>query len=229
MKILNLFAGLGGNRKAWSKHEITAIELDPAICKIYSELYPEDTIINQDYEDYLRNTDNDLDFDFIWGSPPCQTHSHMQVFTRHNKKRQPVFKMDQVQGLVLWLKRNVDCKFVIENVIPSYGLVSLEDKGIYQVILDRHIFYSSFKIKKMKFRSRNSEGHGKISGLMRMNAVQLCAYHDLPFEIVERIKGLQESGHDHLKVLRNLCDYQIGDYVLKQSLKENNLIKIFSE
>lgn len=226
MKILNLFAGLGGNRKTWSDHEITALEINPGICKIYSELYPNDTIITQDYEEYLRNKNNDLDFDLIWGSPPCQTHSHMQVFTRHNKKRQPIPKMDQVQGLALWLKRNTDCKFVIENVIPSYGIVSLEDKGIYHVVLDRHIFYSNFIIKKKKFRSRSSEVHGKISGLMRMDAVQLSIYHDLPLEIIEKVKGLQETGHDHLKVLRNLCDYQIGDYILKQSLKKNNLIKI---
>ncbi len=228
MKILNLFAGLGGNRKMWSNHDITSIEVNAGICKIYSELYPNDKIINQDYEEYLRDMNNDLGFDLIWGSPPCQTHSHMQVFTRHNKQRPPIFKMDQVQGLVLWLKRNIDCKFVIENVIPSYGIVSLENHGIYHVVLDRHIFYSNFKIKKRKFRSRGSKGHGKIDGIMRMNAIQLLDYHDLPFEIVDKIKGLQETGNDYLKVLRNLCDYQIGDYVLKQSQKENNLLKILN-
>ena len=34
MKILNLYAGLGGNRKKWEGHEITAVELNPAIAKL---------------------------------------------------------------------------------------------------------------------------------------------------------------------------------------------------
>ena len=152
----------------------------------------------------------------------------MQVFTRHNKKRQPFFRMDQVQGLVLWLKRNTNCKFVIENVIPSYGIISLDDMEINNVILDRHIFYSNFLIKKKKFQSRGSEGHGKISGLMRMDGKELCDYHNLPYSIIDKIKGLQITGNDHLKVLRNLCNYEIGKYILKQSQKENNLLKILN-
>jgi hypothetical protein len=32
LKILNLFAGIGGNRSLWgNKHEITAVEFDPDI------------------------------------------------------------------------------------------------------------------------------------------------------------------------------------------------------
>lgn len=35
MKILNLYAGIGGNRKLWgNEHEITAVELDPDIAAI---------------------------------------------------------------------------------------------------------------------------------------------------------------------------------------------------
>lgn len=35
MKILNLYAGIGGNRKKWGDdHEITAVELDEEIAAI---------------------------------------------------------------------------------------------------------------------------------------------------------------------------------------------------
>ena len=39
LKILNLYAGIGGNLKLWgSEHEITAVEYDPNIAKIYEDL-----------------------------------------------------------------------------------------------------------------------------------------------------------------------------------------------
>lgn len=46
MKILNLYAGIGGNRKLWgNEHDITAVELRPEIAAIYHDLYPNDTVI----------------------------------------------------------------------------------------------------------------------------------------------------------------------------------------
>jgi len=38
MKIYNGYAGIGGNRKLWGpEHEITAVELNPDIAKIYQD------------------------------------------------------------------------------------------------------------------------------------------------------------------------------------------------
>ena len=53
MKILNLFAGLGGNRKVWDdvargkgiRIEVTAVEFDPEIAKAYAKRYPNDNVI----------------------------------------------------------------------------------------------------------------------------------------------------------------------------------------
>ena len=45
MKILNLYAGIGGNRKLWKNVEVTAVEIDPNIAKIYQEFFPNDKII----------------------------------------------------------------------------------------------------------------------------------------------------------------------------------------
>ncbi len=43
MKILNLYTGIGGNRKLWGdKHEITAVEIDLKIAKIYQNFFPKD-------------------------------------------------------------------------------------------------------------------------------------------------------------------------------------------
>jgi len=74
MKILNLYAGIGGNRKLWGEgHEITAIEFDENIAKIYKDLYPKDNVIVTDAHQFLL--ENFMNYDFIWASPPCQSHS----------------------------------------------------------------------------------------------------------------------------------------------------------
>ena len=53
IKVLNLYAGIGGNRKLWENVEVTAIEQDSQIAKIYSSLFPNDKIIITDAHDYL--------------------------------------------------------------------------------------------------------------------------------------------------------------------------------
>ena len=77
MKILNLYAGIGGNRKLWpDEHEITAVEINPDIAQIYTDIYPNDDMWIGDAHQYLL--DNYSDFDFIWSSPPCPTHSRIR-------------------------------------------------------------------------------------------------------------------------------------------------------
>lgn len=54
MKILNLYACLGGNRYKWGNdHEITAVELDPVLAELYQERFPNDTVIVADAHQYL--------------------------------------------------------------------------------------------------------------------------------------------------------------------------------
>ena len=79
MKILNLYCGIGGNRKLWgNEHEITAVEFNEDIADKYKKLYPNDNVIVADAHQYLL--DNYSDYDFIWTSPPCQTHSRANYF-----------------------------------------------------------------------------------------------------------------------------------------------------
>ena len=43
MRILNLYAGIGGNRKLWGdEHEVTAVEYDSEIAGIYQDFFPND-------------------------------------------------------------------------------------------------------------------------------------------------------------------------------------------
>ena len=40
MKVLNLYAGIGGNRKLWTDVEVTAVEIDPKRAEIYKHYFP---------------------------------------------------------------------------------------------------------------------------------------------------------------------------------------------
>jgi DNA (cytosine-5)-methyltransferase 1 len=75
-KILNLYAGIGGNRKNWKDVEVTAVEYNQEIANIYKDFFPDDTVIVDDAHKYLQ--ENYMNFDFIWSSPPCQSHSKVQ-------------------------------------------------------------------------------------------------------------------------------------------------------
>lgn len=98
MKILNLYSGLGGNRKLWGNyHDITAVEIDPEVAKIYQKYFPSDNMVVGDAHQYLL--DNFEQFDFIWGSPPCPSHSRMNTMlysfkdSRRKKYEYPDMKL----------------------------------------------------------------------------------------------------------------------------------------
>ena len=80
MKILNLYAGIGGNRKLWGGAiEVIAVEINPDIAKIYQDNFPNDKVIVGDAHAYLE--EHFEEFDFIWSSPPCPSHSKIRRFS----------------------------------------------------------------------------------------------------------------------------------------------------
>ena len=90
-KVLNLYCGIGGNRKYWNGYDVTSVEKNPKIAEVYSTLYPNDELIIGDAHEYLR--ENFANFDFIWSSPPCQTHSEMCIATRHKNRKFPSMEL----------------------------------------------------------------------------------------------------------------------------------------
>lgn len=135
MKILNLYSGVGGNRKLWQNVEVTSVENHPKIAEIYRRLYPNDTLIVGDAHQYLL--DHYEEFDFIWSSPPCQTHSKMAKATRHKLRRYPDMSLYQE---IIFLQHFYKGKWVVENVNPFYKPL-IEGKK-----LGRHYYWSNFDI-----------------------------------------------------------------------------------
>tara|TARA_Y100000310_G_scaffold228599_1_gene230906 strand:- start:93 stop:644 length:552 start_codon:yes stop_codon:yes gene_type:complete len=142
MKILNLYAGIGGNRKLWGdEHEVTAVELDPKIATIYQDFFPNDKVVVGDAHQYLL--EHFREFDFIWSSPPCPTHSRIR-YCNKNKVYPDMLLWQEIIFLQNWVK----CKWVVENVIPYYKpLINPTAK------LSRHNFWSNFDIKEIEFES----------------------------------------------------------------------------
>ena len=141
MKILNLYAGIGGNRKLWPKeHEITAVEINPEIAKIYKDFFPNDKVIVADAHKYLL--EHYKEFDFIWSSPPCPTHSRINFLNNEKieqgiKPQYPCMKLyEEIIFLKTWFKR----KRVVENVISYY------EPLIKPFICASHYFWANFHI-----------------------------------------------------------------------------------
>lgn len=135
MDVLNLYAGLGGNRKLWIDCHVTAVELDPKIAAMYKRFYPDDDLVIDDAHGYLLK--HYQDFDFIWSSPPCQSHSRMIRGGRNRKPRYPDLALYEE---ILLLQHNFGGKWVVENVIPFYEpLVTPQRIG-------RHMLWSNFDI-----------------------------------------------------------------------------------
>lgn len=157
LKILNLYSGLGGNRKLWEGHQVTAIENDMAIAAAYQESFPEDRVIVADAHDYLLH--HHADFDFIWSSPPCPTHGQYRYNVGFRAKGyNPVYPDMQLYEEILFLKYYYSGLWVVENVKPYY--TPLVEPT---TIIGRHLFWSNFPIAPIDVKASNIRSKNKIS------------------------------------------------------------------
>jgi len=166
MKILNLYAGIGGNRKLWGgDHEITAVEIDPKIAAIYSDFYPNDQMVVGDAHLYLEN--HFKEFDFIWSSPPCQSHSAIrQVISVNHRGIKPIYADMKLYQEILFLMYNFKGKWIVENVRPYYTpLIKPTTK------LHRHLIWANYYIPQAEFKKYNMRnmGVGKLSEVAGVN------------------------------------------------------------
>lgn len=133
MKVLNLYAGLGGNRKLWEGCEVTAVENNEKIAAVYARQHPDDELIIGDAHQYLL--EHYQEFDFIWSSPPCQSHSKMNKATRHKLRRYPEMELYQQ---IIFLQHFFKGRWVVENVVPYYTPLLPAKK------MGRHLIWSNF-------------------------------------------------------------------------------------
>ena len=204
MKILNLYACLGGNRYKWGdEHEITAVELDEELAKLYQERFPNDTVIVADAHQYLL--DNYKEFDFIWTSPPCPTHSKLRVTQKNQDFYIPKYPDMKLYEEIIFLKEHFKGQYVVENVIPYYEpLIPAKKRG-------RHLYWTNFNIP---YNLDRKEAKGIIGGQTTDEVSKLCNFHNIDREFLDKYKGKQSK----TKIIRNLVDYEAGKTILDTAM-----------
>ena len=193
MKVLNLYAGIGGNRQLWEDVKVAAVEINPEIAQIYSDFYPEDEIIIGDAHNYLLENYNK--YDFIWSSPPCQTHSQIRynlgVKNRGTKAVYPDMKLyEEILFLEWYFKGN----YVVENT-----------RGFYEPLIPprfigSHYFWSNFYIEDIKTDNRNHRD-GTVESLQSRKQIDLSSY-----DIINK-----------RQILRNCVEPELGLHIINQS------------
>jgi len=187
MKILNLYCGVGGNRKNWGdEHEVTAVEINEDIAGVYKSFFPKDNVIVGDAHQYLL--EHYKEFDFIWSSPPCPTHSVLNYSMK--LKRYPSMILYQE---ILLLKSWAKCKWVVENVKPYY-----EPLIQSSALLGRHLFWSNFEIPHKTFSNID---------VARSTTEELAEDLGMPIPQCNKARLL----------LRNCVKPETGEYIIKQS------------
>lgn len=194
MKILNLYAGIGGNRKLWGdNHDITAVEFNPEIAEIYKSYFPNDKVIVADAHQFLL--DNYKDYEFIWSSPPCPSHSDIRRCGVHSGQYSAVYPEMELYQEIILLKYFVKGFYAIENVIPYYKPLINP-----QIELGRHYFWSNINLTKKKFN--NHIQHNNIVGSDTIYGFNISKRSNINKSVDKR------------KILRNLVNPELGKHIM---------------
>ena len=194
MKILNLYAGIGGNRKLWKDVEVTAIENNDKIANIYQKFFQNDDVYVLDAHKYLL--EHFKEFDFIWSSPPCPSHSHIRLeLGVMNNKYKPVFPDMKLYEEIIFLKHHFKGKWVVENVVSYYEpLIKPQE-------VHRHYFWANFIIPNIRLQNDNIRNIGRTDTHFGFNLIG------------------KKTGYRKDQVLRNLVNPELGLHILQ--LKKN--------
>ncbi|WP_431129662.1 DNA cytosine methyltransferase [Flagellimonas flava] len=192
MKVLNLHAGRGGNRKLWEGVEVTAVEIDPELVRMYKEDFPEDEVIEGDADEYLLK--NYKRFDFIWGSPPCPKNSRPRFWSAKGNDA----VSDEYPDLTLYMYKIFldhwySGKYSLENVDPYYKPLIPPTKKI-----GRHLFWTNFPIGHFNHIQTDCSGN-TVAQMEKIHGISIHGY-----------KGKQRKD----KIIRNCVHPETGLYIL---------------
>lgn len=219
MKILNLYACLGGNRYKWDEVakeagieiEVTAVEYDKEIAQAYQERFPDDIVIVEDAHQYLL--DHYKEFDFIWSSPPCPSHSKIRITQKTRENFKAIYPDMKLYEEIIFLDNYFDGKYCVENVTPYYEpLIAAKKRG-------RHLYWTNFNLPT-DLKERKLDG---ILCTMIDEHKKLEKFHDI--KVSANLGGYRD-------VLRNLVDYEAGRTIFEIALgivskKQTNQTELF--
>ncbi|MHA2019030.1 MAG: DNA cytosine methyltransferase [Promethearchaeota archaeon] len=199
IKILNLHAGIGGNRKGWigKNVEVTAVEYNSEIANVYQKWYPQDKVIVADAGEYLAK--HYEEFDFIWASPPCTTHSTIRMMASKSGSYDAKLPNMELYSFIVFLQKFFDGKWVVENVKPYYQPLIQPTRK-----LGRHLIWSNFEFEEKNFddnKSHNERGYIKDSWFDLSN-----------FKLKHRKD----------QIIRNCVNPEIAKFLLEQAFEKQS-------
>jgi DNA (cytosine-5)-methyltransferase 1 len=195
IKVLNLYAGIGGNRKLWENVDVTAVEIEPKIAEIYRHFFPDDKVVIGDAHQFLL--EHFEEFDFIWSSPPCPTHSRFKEWQIKINKQSPCYPDMKLYEEIIFLKFFSKSLWVIENVRSYYEpLIAPQE-------VQRHFFWSNFIIGGKEFE---------------VDAVQYgnnqVRQKNIGFDL-SSFKGIEKT-----KILRNCVKPELGLHIFNMAFRD---------
>jgi len=207
-RILNLYACLGGNRYKWDEVadnlDVVAVELDKDLAEMYQERFPNDTVIVADAHEYLLN--HFKEFDFIWSSPPCPTHSKVRISQKNREEFDFKFPDMKLYEEVIFLDNFFGGKWCVENVIPYYEpLIQAQKRG-------RHLYWTNFRLPNSLNERKQPKDFIMTGSKPNEN------FHEID---LTNYKGEQRKD----KIARNLVDYEAGRTILETAMeiqRQNN-------
>ena len=208
IKILNLYAGIGGNVHLLdrSRFEVTSVEYDNEIAETYKILNPSDRMIITDAKEYLL--EHYREYDIIWASPPCQSHSWMRLANRSKDGFKAVYPDMALYEIILFLEKYCyDKKWVVENVngwTNDFFNIKYFEYG-------RHRYWTNaeFVITPMEKHTQYRDNREKLRKYLGFPALILyddSECYEVPYELqwlrncVHPVEGFQIFRVDHAGV-----------------------------
>jgi len=197
VRVLNLYAGIGGNRKLWTDVEVTAVELNPEIAKIYQDFFPQDKVVVGDAHQFLLEHFDE--FEFIWASPPCPSHSRIRNIAGVGcGQNRPIYPDMKLYEEIIFLRQIANSsgtkfkgnKYCVENVISYYKpLIPPQEVA-------RHYFWTNFFVRQYNVKTR---GH---------------------MESNKRLMEIKGLSCDNKTYLRNCTEPELGLHILNESKRD---------
>lgn len=214
-KILNLYAGIGGNRRFWPDEcDITHVEYNEQIAEALRKIHPDDKVIVGDAHEFLLN--NFQDYDFIWSSPPCPTHSRLRkagVGSNNQGPTDPEYPDMNLYQQILFLSGYFNGKWIVENVKSWYDpLVKPQER-------DRHYYWANFSIPENINPDTGPEIGEEMTGTVSKEIMKKKAKEfGLTEKEFEYIPNPSDYPKD--KIIRNMVHPDPGEAILKAAFEQ---------
>ncbi len=217
LRILDLFCGVGGVARGFQKYllengiefEYYAVDINDAILLAHRILNPHSVTLKRDAYSF---TDHELrSYDFIWASPPCESHSRLMWIYNKNQpeKWEPPDK--KLWQLIERLYR-LGIPFVVENVRPYYRPPMRPTSYVC-----RHALWSNLSIPPFDYSRINIDFFEHIKD----DVHKLVEYHELngvAERIIKTIGGVRKARDALRDMVHHRVSYEIAKRVIPQIL-----------